>query len=92
MEAVRQAAQGMREVAPQRLNAEQKLAVASVLCGAGVGAPFTLFGPPGTGVQSQPCLTLGPVLALLCVSERGRGRGKGRRGQRQQESASMYAC
>lgn len=31
------------------LNLEQRHAVASVLCGAGGGTPFALFGPPGTG-------------------------------------------
>ncbi|WIA17691.1 hypothetical protein OEZ85_009208 [Tetradesmus obliquus] len=31
------------------LNLQQRLAVASLLCGGGVAAPYVLFGPPGTG-------------------------------------------
>jgi hypothetical protein len=31
------------------LNLQQRLAVAALLCGGGVAAPYVLFGPPGTG-------------------------------------------
>ena len=42
-------ATSLQERGPQRLNAEQRLAVASVLLGAGGPTPFALWGPPGTG-------------------------------------------
>ncbi|GAB4815315.1 hypothetical protein N2152v2_002361 [Parachlorella kessleri] len=39
----------LQEKGRQKLNAEQRAAVAAVVCGAGRTAPFALFGPPGTG-------------------------------------------
>lgn len=39
----------MAHVGAQRLNEEQRWAVAAVLAGAGAATPFALFGPPGTG-------------------------------------------
>lgn len=42
-------ADGISEEGTRVLNLEQRQAVASVLCGAGGGTPFALFGPPGTG-------------------------------------------
>lgn len=42
-------ARAIEEVGKQRLNEEQRIAIASVLCGTGDSAPFALFGPPGTG-------------------------------------------
>lgn len=42
-------AEGIAEKGSRTLNTEQRLAVASVLAGAGAGVPFALFGPPGTG-------------------------------------------
>ena len=40
----------LEEVGAQKLNSQQREAVASVLVGAGGGChPLTLFGPPGTG-------------------------------------------
>ena len=46
---VQAVANGFQEVGRCRLNAEQRLAVASVMSRAGVDMPFALFGPPGTG-------------------------------------------
>lgn len=46
---VQQCADGISERGARTLNAEQRLAVAALLCGAGGRVPFTLFGPPGTG-------------------------------------------
>ncbi|KAI7838701.1 hypothetical protein COHA_007499 [Chlorella ohadii] len=43
------AAAGMQERGRQRLNGEQRTAVAAVVCGAGRAYPYALFGPPGTG-------------------------------------------
>ena len=40
-------AASMQERGSQRLNAEQRQAVAAVVCGAGRAMPFALFGPPG---------------------------------------------
>lgn len=48
-EAVAAAAAGLHERGPRRLNAEQRQAVAALVCGAGRGGPFALWGPPGTG-------------------------------------------
>ncbi|KAL4430622.1 hypothetical protein ABPG75_005878 [Micractinium tetrahymenae] len=49
-EAVAQVAAGMQERGSQRpLNAEQRQAIAAVICGAGRAMPYALFGPPGTG-------------------------------------------
>ncbi|KAK9829778.1 hypothetical protein WJX72_007868 [[Myrmecia] bisecta] len=42
-------ASSIRELGAQTLNQEQRAAVAALLCGAGVAAPYALFGPPGTG-------------------------------------------
>ena len=40
----------LEELGSQKLNSQQRQAVASVLVGAGGGAlPLALFGPPGTG-------------------------------------------
>lgn len=40
----------MEELGSQKLNSQQRQAVASVLVGAGGGSlPLALFGPPGTG-------------------------------------------
>lgn len=68
----------IREAGARTLNAEQRLAVASVLAGAGGGTPFALFGPPGTGktvtlvecalqagLIPSPHLTLPPELPVL---------------------------
>ncbi|EIE26144.1 P-loop containing nucleoside triphosphate hydrolase protein [Coccomyxa subellipsoidea C-169] len=49
LEEVDACAEGICEEGMRVLNFEQRLAVASVLCGAGGGTPFALFGPPGTG-------------------------------------------
>ncbi|KAK9834613.1 hypothetical protein WJX74_005750 [Apatococcus lobatus] len=46
---VQAVANGFQEVGQCRLNAEQRLAVASVMSRAGGDMPFALFGPPGTG-------------------------------------------
>ncbi len=47
-EAVAQVAGDMRERGSQRpLNAEQRQAIAAVVCGAGRAMPYALFGPPG---------------------------------------------
>ena len=46
---VQSLASNLQERGPQQLNAEQRLAVASVLLHAGGSTPFALFGPPGTG-------------------------------------------
>ncbi|EFN55641.1 hypothetical protein CHLNCDRAFT_133825 [Chlorella variabilis] len=40
---------GLQECGGQALNAEQRQAIAAVLCGAGRAHPYSLFGPPGTG-------------------------------------------
>ena len=45
--AVAAATAGLQERGAQRLNAEQRQAVAAVVCGAGRAFPFALFGPPG---------------------------------------------
>mgnify|MGYP001810928834 CR=1 FL=1 len=37
----------MHERGSQRLNEEQRQAVAAVVCGAGRAFPYALFGPPG---------------------------------------------
>jgi hypothetical protein len=42
-------AAGLRERGAQRLNAEQRRAVAALVCGAARAAPYALNGPPGTG-------------------------------------------
>ncbi|KAK9861577.1 hypothetical protein WJX84_004241 [Apatococcus fuscideae] len=47
--AVQEVAVGIQELGACRLNAEQRLAVASVMARAGGNMPFALFGPPGTG-------------------------------------------
>ena len=49
LQGVDEVAGRIREASARALNAEQRLAVASVLAGAGGGTPFALFGPPGTG-------------------------------------------
>lgn len=46
---VQAVANGFQEVGQCKLNAEQRLAVASVMSRAGADMPFALFGPPGTG-------------------------------------------
>ncbi|KAK9825126.1 hypothetical protein WJX81_000626 [Elliptochloris bilobata] len=46
---VQQRADAIHERGARTLNAEQRLAVAAHLCGAGGRVPFALFGPPGTG-------------------------------------------
>jgi hypothetical protein len=46
-DAVAEVAANMQERGSQRLNAEQRQAVAAVVCGAGRAMPFALFGPPG---------------------------------------------
>ncbi|KAL4423314.1 hypothetical protein ABPG77_006109 [Micractinium sp. CCAP 211/92] len=49
-EVVAKVAGTMRERGSQRpLNAEQRQAIAAVVCGAGRAMPYALFGPPGTG-------------------------------------------
>ena len=43
-------ADSLKELGSQKLNSQQRQAVASVLVGAGGGTlPLALFGPPGTG-------------------------------------------
>ena len=49
LEEVSECAAAVTERGPRTLNAEQRMAVASVLAGAGGDTPFALFGPPGTG-------------------------------------------
>ena len=46
---MQQRADAISERGARTLNAEQRLAVAAHLCGAGGRVPFALFGPPGTG-------------------------------------------
>ena len=46
-DAVARFSAGMRERGGQRLNAEQRNAVAAVVCGGGRAYPYGLFGPPG---------------------------------------------
>lgn len=50
------AAAGMQERGRQRLNGEQRTAVAAVVCGAGRAYPYALFGPPG---KCGACLAAG---------------------------------
>lgn len=45
--ALHQAVSEFRELGRQRLNSEQRAAVAAVVSGGGRGTPFALFGPPG---------------------------------------------
>ena len=45
--AVAAVAATLKERGKQRLNAEQRSAVAAVVCGAGRAYPYALFGPPG---------------------------------------------
>lgn len=51
-DAVAAAAAAMQERGRQRLNAEQRSAVAAVVCGAGRAFPYALFGPPGALVHA----------------------------------------
>lgn len=46
-DAVAQFSASMRERGGQRLNAEQRNAVAAAVCGGGRAYPYALFGPPG---------------------------------------------
>ncbi|PRW57862.1 helicase MOV-10 [Chlorella sorokiniana] len=48
-DAVAAVAANLQERGKQRLNAEQRTAVAAVVSGAGRAFPYALFGPPGTG-------------------------------------------
>ncbi len=50
------AAAGIQERGRQRLNGEQRTAVAAVVCGAGRAYPYALFGPPG---KCGACLAAG---------------------------------
>ena len=47
--AVDECAASITERGSRQLNTEQRVAVASVLLGAGGAVPYALFGPPGTG-------------------------------------------
>ena len=47
--AVDECAASISERGARQLNTEQRIAVASVLLGAGGPLPYALFGPPGTG-------------------------------------------
>ena len=50
LRSMRSKAESIEELGAQCLNSQQRLAVASVLVGAGGGRlPLALFGPPGTG-------------------------------------------
>jgi hypothetical protein len=49
LDEVKTCAEAIAEKGARTLNDEQRLAVGSVLAGAGAGVPFALFGPPGTG-------------------------------------------
>ena len=65
-DAVAAVAASMQERGSQRLNGEQRQAVAAVVCGAGRAVPFALFGPPGvfcilpssTAAFAKKCLLL----------------------------------
>ena len=46
---VRHRVRGLTEHGSQKLNEEQKWAIASFLAGASTNGPFTIYGPPGTG-------------------------------------------
>lgn len=57
----------MRERGSQRpLNAEQRHAIASVVCGAGRAMPYALFGPPGAPFAPAP----GKLHCAACMSSR----------------------
>ena len=53
---VAEAAARLQEKGRQKLNAEQRAAVAAVVCGAGRSVPFALFGPPGETLLLYPVL------------------------------------
>lgn len=69
----------LEELGSQKLNSQQRQAVASVLVGAGGGSlPLALFGPPGTGktvtlvecalqVTAASTSTTANVVGLLCL-------------------------
>ena len=63
---------GIVEHGGQRLNDEQRLAVAAVLGGAAAGSPFVLFGPPGTGktVTLVECVLQARDVHISCASNR----------------------
>lgn len=57
---------GLQECGGQALNAEQRQAIAAVLCGAGRAHPYSLFGPPGAAgtCAAAPCSMA--CLNVLC--------------------------
>lgn len=66
--AVDECAASISERGARQLNTEQRIAVASVLLGAGGSLPYALFGPPGTGktvtlveCALQVCMPASPV-------------------------------
>ena len=67
----------MTELGQQRLNDEQKVAVASMLLGVAGARPFALNGPPGTGktvtlvemgLQVRPVPSLAEAAVLICAA------------------------
>ena len=74
---VAETAAGMKERGRQRLNAEQRQAVAAVVCGAGRAYPYALFGPPGKGPEG--CEAAGccdcPVAVAVAVAVQWTGSG-----------------
>ena len=64
-DAVAAVAASMEEQGSQRLNAEQRQAVAAVVCGAGRAMPFALFGPPGVFWPLQSNIAIYCIEVLL---------------------------
>lgn len=58
VQAVSETASSLKERGKQRLNAEQRHAVAAVLEGAGRFAPYALFGPPGRLTSLFDCVCI----------------------------------
>lgn len=83
----------LKELGSQKLNSQQRQAVASVLVGAGGGAlPLALFGPPGTGktVTLVECaLQVTPAGPLYCSTSCW---ASGQRETSAQDSATCLAC
>ena len=74
MQLVEEEAARLQKKGRQKLNAEQRAAVAAVVCGAGRTAPFALFGPPGGTLLLQPVLM---HTAVTCAHAQLAGWGRG---------------
>ncbi len=62
----------LKELGAQKLNSQQREAVASVLVGAGGGRrPLTLFGPPGTG-KTVTLVECALQVCFACIHHLGR--------------------